>query len=74
MLRIKIQGLDFDLAKNYRVGTNDYLANGGDNMLFFKKGIERLDLNYKLRDVLIDYFKTADSLPVPKDQRIFIDQ
>lgn len=71
---IKIQGQDFDLAKNYTVGTNDYLANGGDNMLFFKKGLERIDLNYKLRDVLIDYFKSVDSLPVPKDQRIFIEQ
>jgi 2',3'-cyclic-nucleotide 2'-phosphodiesterase (5'-nucleotidase family) len=71
---IKIQGIDFDPAKNYTVGTNDYLANGGDNMLFFKKGLERIDLNYKLRDVLIDYFKSVDSLPVPKDQRIFMDK
>lgn len=72
--QIKIQGQDFDPAKNYTVGTNDYLANGGDNMLFFKKGLERIDLNYKLRDVLIDYFKSVDSLPVPKDQRIFIEK
>ncbi|MEN9323582.1 MAG: hypothetical protein RL699_1362 [Bacteroidota bacterium] len=71
---IKIQGQDFDLAKNYTVGTNDYLANGGDNMLFFKKGLERIDLNYKLRDVLIDYFKSVDSLPIPRDQRIFIEK
>jgi 2',3'-cyclic-nucleotide 2'-phosphodiesterase (5'-nucleotidase family) len=71
---IKIQGIDFDPAKNYVIGTNDYLANGGDNMIFFKKGLERIDLNYKLRDILIEYFKTVDSLPVPKDQRIFIEK
>jgi regulator of replication initiation timing len=40
----------------YYVGTNDYLSNG-DNMNFFKKGVQKFDLQYKLRNILIDYFK-----------------
>jgi hypothetical protein len=27
----------------YYVGTNDYLSNGGDNMNFFKKGVQKFD-------------------------------
>lgn len=60
------------LSKNtiYYVGTNDYLANGGDNMIFFKKGVARYDLEYKLRNVLIDYFKEVDTIPIVNDIRI----
>ncbi len=54
----------------YFVATNDYLANGGDNMAFFKKGVARYDLDYKLRNVLIDYFKEVDTIPVVNDIRI----
>lgn len=70
---IKIQGKDFDPTATYTVATNDYLANGGDNMLFFKKGIQRYDLNFKLRDVLIDYFIAVDIITAQKDQRVFIE-
>lgn len=42
--------------KIYYVGTSDYLANGGDNMSFFLKNEGSFDLNYKIRNVLIDYF------------------
>ncbi len=67
---ILIQGKPFDINKVYYVATNDYLANGGDNMSFFAKGVQKYDLNYKLRDVLIDYFKEVDTIPVPRDIRI----
>ncbi|WPO77615.1 5'-nucleotidase [Flavobacterium sp. KACC 22761] len=67
---IMIQGKPLDLNKIYYVATNDYLANRGDNMNFFGKSVEKYDLNYKLRDVLIDYFKEVDTIPVPKDIRI----
>jgi hypothetical protein len=55
------------------VGTNDYLSNGGDNMNFFKKGVQKFDLEYKLRNILIDYFKEVDTIPVIKDVRITVE-
>ncbi|CAI2767762.1 5'-nucleotidase C-terminal domain-containing protein [Flavobacterium collinsii] len=67
---IMIQGKPLDLNKIYYVATNDYLANGGDSMAFFAKSVQKYDLNYKLRDVLIDYFKQVDTIPVAKDIRI----
>ncbi|MGL2993771.1 5'-nucleotidase C-terminal domain-containing protein [Flavobacterium sp. TSSA_36] len=67
---IKIKGVAFDISKEYQVATNDYLASGGDDMSFFKKGIKTYDLDYKLRNVLIDYFKEIKTIPVLKEARI----
>lgn len=55
----------------YYVGTNDYLSNGGDNMTFFKKRIQKFDLDYKLRNILIDYFTDVDTITAKGDTRIF---
>ena len=68
---IMVQGKPLDTTMTYYVGTNDYIANGGDNMNFFKKGIQKFDLEYKLRNILIDYFKEVDTIPVLIDVRIF---
>jgi len=54
----------------YYVATNDYLANGGDRMFFFQKGIQKFDLDYKLRNILIDYFVDVDTIEVKNDIRI----
>ncbi|MEO7978939.1 5'-nucleotidase [Flavobacterium sp.] len=67
---ILIQGKPLDLNKLYYVATNDYLANGGDYMTFFAKNFQKFDLNYKLRNVLIDYFKEVDTIPILRDIRI----
>ncbi|HEU0138029.1 MAG TPA: 5'-nucleotidase [Flavobacterium sp.] len=67
---IIINGQPLQNDKIYYVGTSDYLANGGDNMVFFKKNVGRFDLEYKLRNMLIDYFKETDTLPVITDIRI----
>jgi 2',3'-cyclic-nucleotide 2'-phosphodiesterase (5'-nucleotidase family) len=67
---ILIQGKPIENERVYYVITNDYLANGGDKMDFFKKGTATYDLNYKLRNILIDYFKETDTIPIIKDQRI----
>ena len=71
---VMIQGKSFDREKTYYVGTNDYLANGGDNMNFFKKGIRKYDLDYKLRNILIDYFKDIDTVPMITDIRITVEK
>lgn len=70
---ILVQGKPLDKEKVYYVGTNDYLSNGGDNMSFFNKGIQKYDLDYKLRNILIDYFKEVDTIPVIKDIRITVE-
>lgn len=67
---VLINGKPLSKETIYYVGTNDYLANGGDNMVFFKKSVARFDLDYKLRNVLIDYFKDVDTIPVINDVRI----
>ncbi len=70
---ITVEGIALDDNKVYFVATSDYLANGGDNMIFFKKGVAKYDLDYKLRNVLIDYFKEVDTIPVITDKRIFVE-
>ncbi len=67
---ILVQGKPFSKETTYYVGTNDYLANGGDNMTFFKKGIQRYNLDYKLRNILIDYFKEVKTLSVDSSERV----
>jgi 2',3'-cyclic-nucleotide 2'-phosphodiesterase (5'-nucleotidase family) len=71
---ILIQGKSFDKNTSYFVGTNDYLSNGGDNMIFFKKGINKYDLDYKLRNILIDYFTEVETVPLLTDQRITVEK
>jgi 2',3'-cyclic-nucleotide 2'-phosphodiesterase (5'-nucleotidase family) len=70
---ILVQGKPVEKEAIYYVATNDYLSNGGDNMNFFKKGVQKYDLDYKLRNVLIDYFKEVDTIPVIKDVRVSVE-
>lgn len=67
---IRVQNQPLDLNQKYYVVTSDYLANGGDNMAFFKKGTERFDIDYKLRNIIIDYFKEVDTLTFDNSIRI----
>ena len=59
-----------DNNKIYYVGTSDYLANGGDNMTFFLKNEGTFDLNYKIRNVLIDYFQKHKTIEASNSPRI----
>jgi len=68
--KILIQGKPIEKETVYYVVTSDYLSNGGDNMTFFKKGIAQHDLDYKLRNIMIDYFKEVDTLKIRNDARI----
>lgn len=67
---ILIKGKPLDDHLVYYVVTSDYLSNGGDNMIFFKKGVEQYDLNYKLRNIIIDYFNENKTITANKDVRI----
>ncbi len=70
---IHIQGKPIENDTVYYVVTSDYLANGGDNMNFFKKGVASYPIDYKLRNILIDYFKDVDTIPLTKDIRISVE-
>jgi 2',3'-cyclic-nucleotide 2'-phosphodiesterase (5'-nucleotidase family) len=69
---LKINGKTFDKNKTYTVLTTDYLQGGGDKMNFFKKPKQRIQLNYKMRDAIIDYFRQKDTLHTGLDNRIIL--
>jgi 2',3'-cyclic-nucleotide 2'-phosphodiesterase (5'-nucleotidase family) len=71
--RILVNGKPLEDDKTYYIATSDYLSNGGDNMTFFQESTEKYDLDYKIRNVLIDYFKKVDTLPVLKDEKIILE-
>lgn len=67
---VKINNEPIVLDKIYNVVTNDYLASGGDKMEFLKKAVKTHPLDYKLRDMLIDYFIDVDVVKVPQDIKV----
>ena len=67
--KIQIGGKAVDSEKLYYIATSDYLYKGGDQMEFFKKSDTLYKLNYKIRNVLLDYFSIHDTLNPEADQR-----
>ncbi|CAM4384771.1 5'-nucleotidase C-terminal domain-containing protein [Flavobacterium terrigena] len=68
--KILFEDKPIDNSKIYYVLTSDYLSNGGDNMTFFLKNEGTYDLNYKIRNVLIDYFYKYKSIVASNSPRI----
>ncbi|MDP5081877.1 MAG: 5'-nucleotidase C-terminal domain-containing protein [Winogradskyella sp.] len=64
-----INGKPIDNSKTYYVATNDYLYDGGDEMTFFQPNEGVYTLDYKIRNVLIDYFRKKDTLNPKQDNR-----
>jgi 2',3'-cyclic-nucleotide 2'-phosphodiesterase (5'-nucleotidase family) len=50
---VTINGMPYDSTKTYRVATNDYLANGGDGMMFLRDVQSKTDIELKVRDSYI---------------------
>lgn len=71
--KIEINNQPLDVLKTYYVVTSDYLVNGGDNMNFFKTSAKNFDLEYKIRNLLIDYFKKVDTLPNNNNPKIILE-
>lgn len=44
-------------SETYTVAMSDYIANGGDNASFLQNPVKRENINYLIRDALIDYFR-----------------
>lgn len=68
-LETEINGAPFDENRTYYVATNDYLVQGGDDMGFFKNRTSVTNLDYLVRNAIIDYFKKTDTITVTVDER-----
>ncbi|NVK52276.1 MAG: 5'-nucleotidase C-terminal domain-containing protein [Flavobacteriaceae bacterium] len=66
---LQINGQKFNRNKSYHVLTTDYLQSGGDRMNFFKNPLKKYNLDYKMRDAIVDYFKSVDTLQSKLDGR-----
>ncbi|WP_299365845.1 5'-nucleotidase C-terminal domain-containing protein [Winogradskyella sp.] len=55
--------------QTYYLATNDYLYNGGNDMTFFHPNDSVYGLDYKVRNILIDYFKKTDTINPKIDSR-----
>lgn len=55
IIEATIAGSPFDSTKVYRLAISDYLALGGDDMVFFNRAIKKEFLKLKIRDGVIDY-------------------
>lgn len=64
-----INGSPIEDSKTYFIATNDYLRQGGDGMTFFDNPVSETVLDYKVRSVLIDYFKEKDTIAPVRDNR-----
>lgn len=64
-----IGGKELDINSSYFVATSDYLQQGGDNMNFFKDPLKLFDIDYKLRNAIIDHFIKVDTLKTSIDNR-----
>lgn len=68
-LKTEINGRPFDENRTYFVATNDYLVQGGDDMGFFKNRTSVTNLDYLVRNAIIDYFKKVDTITTTVDDR-----
>lgn len=69
---LKIHGKPIDMSKTYYVLTSDYLQSGGDRMDFFKDPVKLYKLDYLVRDAIINYFKSVDTLKSSLDNRVIL--
>ena len=69
LIEAKVNGESIDENRTYYVATNDYLYSGGDSMDFFQKSDTLYILDYKIRNVLIDYFSKKDTINPVIDNR-----
>jgi len=71
---LKINNKPLENNKTYFVLTSDYLQNGGDSMNFFKDPVSIINLDYKFRNAIIDYFKETDTLKTKLDGRFKLEK
>ncbi|WP_340198441.1 5'-nucleotidase C-terminal domain-containing protein [Ascidiimonas sp. W6] len=70
---VSIHGLPLDSLKSFKIATSDYLANLGDQMNFFEDPISRVDIDYLIRNIFIDYFRKVDTISASYDHRFIME-
>jgi len=75
---LTIGGKSVDTVASYWVVTNDYIANGGDQMSMFSTPLDKVETKAKIRDVLIhalsELYKKDGIIDVKEDGRISNEQ
>lgn len=72
-INIKVNGKALHPHFVYKVATSDYLANGGDNCIFFTK-CKRKNYNIFIRDMLLDYLKVYPTIHPTLENKITYEQ
>lgn len=75
---LTIDGKAIDTKAAYWLVTNDYIANGGDQMSMFINPLEKINTKAKIRDVLIqsltETYKNSGVIDYIEDGRIYNEQ
>jgi len=67
-----INGKPIKKDRTYFVATSNYLQKGGDGMIFFSEPESLFDGNFLIRDAIVDYFESKDTLRANLDDRVII--
>jgi 2',3'-cyclic-nucleotide 2'-phosphodiesterase (5'-nucleotidase family) len=74
-VNVLINDKPFNVAENYNVVTSDYLANGGDNLIFLTALNDRNYIGIKVREAIIHYMEeqheAGNQLDARLDSRIY---
>jgi 2',3'-cyclic-nucleotide 2'-phosphodiesterase (5'-nucleotidase family) len=75
---LTVGGKTIDPAASYWLVTNDYIANGGDQMSMFIVPLDKIETKAKIRDILIqslnEMYKKNGVIDVKEDGRIYNEQ
>ncbi len=69
---VLINGKPIKKDRTYFVATSNYLQKGGDGMIFFSEPESLFDSNFLIRDAIVDYFESKDTLRANLDDRVII--
>jgi 2',3'-cyclic-nucleotide 2'-phosphodiesterase (5'-nucleotidase family) len=69
---VLINGKPIKKDRTYFVATSNYLQKGGDGMIFFSEPESLFDSNFLIRDAIVDYFESKDTLRANLDERVII--
>ncbi|MCX2680043.1 5'-nucleotidase [Galbibacter sp. EGI 63066] len=71
---VLINGKPIDKNKTYYVATSNYLADGGDHMDFFANPVSKTELDYLIRNQMIDHLEKIDTIKATTDNRFIKNQ
>lgn len=70
--KVLINGKSIQKNRTYFIATSNYLQKGGDGMIFFSEPESLFDSNFLIRDAIVDYFESKDTLSANLDNRVII--